>query len=66
MVSVYGRRRVPGQVVDRLLWRDAQLMLSRHSAADDNGNCVWCREPYPCPPRELAERAKAISYQPVA
>lgn len=64
-MTVYGQSREPADVVDRLLWRDAQLMLSRHNMPDRHGYCAWCREPYPCPPRRLAERARAAAYEPL-
>jgi len=54
----------PADVVDRLLWRDAQLMLDRHTAADLNGCCAWCGHSSPCQPRRLAERAAAASRRP--
>jgi hypothetical protein len=64
-VTIYGQPREPADVVDRLLWRDAQLMLTRHNMPDKRGNCSWCRQPYPCPPRQLAERARAAAYEPI-
>jgi hypothetical protein len=63
-VTIYGRPREAREVVDRLLWRDAQLMLSRHSGLDRWGNCAWCRMPQPCPARRLAQRAQAVAYEP--
>jgi hypothetical protein len=52
----------PPDIMDRLLWRDAQVMLGRHAGPDqDGGGCVWCGWPWPCPPRQLAERAEAVS-----
>jgi len=54
----------PIDVVDRLLWRDAQEMLGRHAGADRYGECVWCGRDWPCPPRRLAERAEAAAYRP--
>jgi len=63
-MTVYGRPREPREVVDRLLWRDAQLMLSRHSGVDRWGNCSWCRMPAPCPARRLAQRAQEMAYEP--
>ncbi|MDR7279289.1 hypothetical protein J2S41_006067 [Catenuloplanes atrovinosus] len=62
MVSV--DRAEPPDIVDRLLWRDAQAMLGRHAAPDHQGGCVWCGDPWPCPPRRLAERADAASRRP--
>jgi hypothetical protein len=32
----------PTDVVDRLLWRDATQILSRHNESDDDGQCIWC------------------------
>jgi hypothetical protein len=54
----------PADVVDPLLWRDAQLMLGRHAAPDHVGRCGWCAERWPCSPRRLAERAEAASRRP--
>jgi hypothetical protein len=54
----------PTDVVDRLLWRDAQHMLGRHAQPDHDGRCVWCGSEWPCPPRRLAQRAEAASRRP--
>jgi hypothetical protein len=54
----------PNDVVDRLLWRDAQHMLRRHAAPDGHGLCVWCGRMWPCAPRRLAERAESASFKP--
>lgn len=51
-------------VVDPLLWRDAQQMLGRHAAEDHDGRCVWCGWQWPCPPRRLAERAEVAACRP--
>ena len=67
-------RAVPTDVVDRLLWRDAQTILTRHRAAQppkhgDPGAgygapaepapiCANCGHSWPCAPRRLAERAQ--------
>jgi hypothetical protein len=51
----------PADVVDPLLWRDAQHLLGRHATADQAGGCGWCGERWPCSPRRLAERAEAAS-----
>jgi hypothetical protein len=56
--------RAPADIVDRMLWRDAQQMLGRHAEADRDGNCVWCGWRWPCAPRRLAERADAASRRP--
>ncbi|GIF43359.1 hypothetical protein [Actinoplanes xinjiangensis] len=50
----------PGDIVDRLLWRDAQHMLERHVVARD-GDCVRCGWRWPCSARRLAERADAVA-----
>ena len=55
---------VPADIVDRLLWRDAQQMLGRHAEPDHDGNCVWCGWRWPCAPRRLAERADTASRRP--
>ena len=54
----------PADVVDPLLWRDAQQMLGRHTWPDPDGACVWCGCRWPCAPRRLAERAAAASRRP--
>jgi hypothetical protein len=54
----------PADVVDRLLWRDAQQILERHAEPDRAGNCEWCGKEWPCAPRRLAERAEAASRRP--
>ena len=53
----------PNDVVDRLLWRNAQRILHRHVVRLD-GTCHWCERRAPCGPRELAERADAVSRLP--
>jgi glyoxylase-like metal-dependent hydrolase (beta-lactamase superfamily II) len=54
----------PADVVDRLLWRDAQQILERHAEPDHGGNCEWCGKEWPCAPRRLAERAEVASCRP--
>jgi hypothetical protein len=51
----------PGEVADRLLWRDAQQTLQRHAEPAGDGRCVWCGVHWPCPARRLAERAEAAA-----
>ena len=53
----------PSDVVDRLLWRNAQRILHRHVVRLD-GTCHWCGRMAPCGPRELADRADAVSRLP--
>ena len=55
---------VPADIVDRLLWQDAQQMLERHAEPARDGDCVWCGWRWPCAPRRLAERADAASRRP--
>ena len=55
---------VPADVVDRLLWHDAQQMLGQHAAPDEEGNCVWCGRRWPCAPRRLALRAETAARRP--
>jgi hypothetical protein len=57
-------RTEPVDVVDRLLWRDAQLILDRHAEPDYDDRCVWCGSQWPCPPRRLAARADRASRRP--
>jgi hypothetical protein len=54
----------PADVVDRLLWQDAQRMLRRHTEPEPDGTCVWCGWRWPCASRRLAERAEAASRRP--
>ena len=54
----------PADVVDRLLWQDAQQMLGRHTGSGPDGTCVGCGWRWPCAPRRLAERADAASRRP--
>ncbi len=54
----------PDDIVDHLLWRDAQQMLGRHAEPGGDGNCVWCGWRWPCAPRRLAERADIASRRP--
>jgi hypothetical protein len=54
----------PADIVDRLLWRDAQQTLGRHLASDVNGACDWCGWRWPCSARRLAERAAAAARRP--
>jgi hypothetical protein len=53
----------PADVVDRLLWRNAQAILKRHGVRLD-GTCRWCGRRAPCSARSLAERADAVSRLP--
>ena len=62
MVTV--ERSEPADIVDRLLWQDAQRLFNRHAEPDSGGCCVWCGLHWPCGPRRLAERAEAASRRP--
>ena len=53
----------PPDVVDRLLWRNAQRIMSRH-AVRLNGTCHWCAETAPCAARRLAVRAAEVARLP--
>ena len=57
-------RSEPADIVDRLLWRDAQRLVRRHAEPDNAGCCVWCGSRWPCTPRRLAERAEAAARRP--
>lgn len=50
-----GGAEVPDDVVDALLWRDAQYVLERHKP--DGACCGYCGEPTPCTATRLANRA---------
>lgn len=54
----------PPDVIDPLLWRDAQLMLGRHAEPGYDHRCVWCGYRWPCPARRLAERAALVARRP--
>jgi hypothetical protein len=54
----------PVEIMDRLLWRDAQQMLDRHAQSGPDGRCEWCGWHWPCPPRRLAERAEVAASRP--
>lgn len=53
----------PPEVVDRLLWRNAQRILHRHVPRLD-GTCHWCGRVSPCPPSLFAVRADEVSRMP--
>jgi hypothetical protein len=53
----------PADVVDRLLWRNAQSILQRHPVRSDGG-CPWCGPASPCSPRRLAEQAVDAARRP--
>lgn len=53
----------PPEVVDRLLWRNAQRILNRHAVRLD-GTCHWCDEPAPCDAHRLAQRAAEVACLP--
>jgi hypothetical protein len=54
----------PADVVDRLLWQDAQTMLGRHVETDQGGDCAWCGWRWPCAPRRVAKQAATASRRP--
>jgi hypothetical protein len=56
-------RQDPIDVVDRQLWRDAQVMLAQHVPAGGS-KCTWCDRPWPCVPRRVAERAEIAAFKP--
>jgi hypothetical protein len=53
-----------GEIIDPLLWRDAQHIIDRHTRPDGDNQCVWCGLRWPCPPRRLADCAIAASSRP--
>jgi hypothetical protein len=53
----------PEDVVDRLLWRDAQHVLARHQPTEHGCGC--CGASWPCTAQRLAERADAASRLPL-
>jgi hypothetical protein len=57
-------RTAPADIVDRLLWHEAQGLLGRHETAGEDGTCVWCGWRWPCAPRRLAERAEVAARRP--
>jgi hypothetical protein len=52
---------VPSEVVDRQLFREAQDLLTWHTA-DGHGACRGCGGPWPCTCRRLAERAEGAAF----
>ncbi|HEX6683182.1 MAG TPA: hypothetical protein VF062_10320 [Candidatus Limnocylindrales bacterium] len=52
------------EIIDPLLWRDAQHIIDRHNRPDEHDRCVWCGSQWPCPPRRLADCAAAASSRP--
>jgi hypothetical protein len=62
MVSVDHAK--PADVVDHLLWQEAQTLLGRHAAPDLHGYCVWCGWQWPCAPRRVAVQADVASRSP--
>jgi hypothetical protein len=54
---------IPADVVDRLLWRNAQRIASRHAVRLD-GSCLWCGQHAPCDARRLAVRAAEVARMP--
>jgi hypothetical protein len=61
---VIADQEVPADIVDKLLWHDAQQMLGQHVAPDEEGSCVWCGWRWPCAPRRLALRAETAARRP--
>jgi hypothetical protein len=61
-------RQDPIDVVDRQLWRDAQVMLGQHVPTQrmpgDGDRCEWCDRPWPCVSRRVAERAEIAAFKP--
>ena len=53
----------PPDVVDRLLWRNAVRIMSRHAVRLD-GTCRWCDQAAPCDARRLAVRAAQVARLP--
>jgi hypothetical protein len=53
----------PPDVVDRLLWRNAQRILNRHAVKLD-GTCHWCGRAAPCEARDVAVRADQVARLP--
>ena len=54
----------PEEVVDTLLWRNAQRILRRHVIRLD-GTCHWCGRRSPCAAQAVALRADAVSRLPL-
>lgn len=61
---VIADRTAPADIVDRLLWQDAQQMLQQHAGPGADDNCAGCGWRWPCAPRRVAERADAASRRP--
>ena len=54
----------PEEVVDTLLWRNAQRILRRHVIRLD-GTCHWCGRRSQCAAQAVALRADAVSRLPL-
>jgi hypothetical protein len=57
-------RSEPADIVDGLLWRDAQRLFRQHAEPDSVDCCVWCGSRWPCASRRLAEQAEAAARRP--
>jgi hypothetical protein len=62
-VVISADRQDPIDVVDRQLWRDAQVMLGQHVPVEAN-RCDWCDRRWPCASRRVAERAEIAAFKP--
>jgi hypothetical protein len=51
----------PADVIDPMLWNDAQLILRRHFAPAGSDSCSWCSGYWPCAPAQLAMRAETAA-----
>ena len=54
----------PIDVVDRQLWRDAQVMLAQHVQSEGDERCAGCSRPWPCVSRRVGERAEIAAFKP--
>lgn len=54
----------PADVIDPMLWNDAQLILRRHFAPPNSDSCTWCGGYWPCAPAQLAMRAESAARRP--
>jgi hypothetical protein len=63
-VEPIGSNSDPVDVVDRQLWRDAQVVLNHHVPTPDNERCSACGRTWPCIARKTGERAEMAAFQP--
>lgn len=54
----------PISVLDRQLWRDAQVVLNHHVPTPGEERCSACGRAWPCIARRTGERAQVAAFEP--